>query len=99
MEKTGVNVVGEIVLEEAGVCNLPTPREVRILYKNWKGEVAWRRIVPLSVGFEESQWHPTRQWVLHALDVDKGAERGFAMADIQRWEATSLTAPVKEGGD
>lgn len=98
------DVADEVVLRETGVCNLPTPREVRILYKNWKGEVAWRRVVPLSVGFEKSQWHPVEQWVLYAFDVDKGAERSFAMADIRRWEVPTLAAAwppaaAKEGGD
>jgi hypothetical protein len=102
MEKTAADATTEVVLQETGACNLPTPREVRILYRNWNGEVAWRRLVPLSVGFEESQWHPTRQWILHALDVDQGAERGFAMADIQCWEIPGVTAnfpPREEGGD
>jgi hypothetical protein len=61
------DVGNEIVLGPAQMANLPSSREVSILYKNWKGEVAWRRIVPLSISFESSQWHPVPQWVMRAL--------------------------------
>jgi predicted DNA-binding transcriptional regulator YafY len=63
------------------------PREVRIYYgTDWKGESGWRRIVPLSIGFEKSKWRPVQHWVLHAFDVDRGEEGSFAMQDIKKWE-------------
>jgi hypothetical protein len=86
------NVGSEIVLGPAQKSNLPESREVSILYKNWKGEVAWRRIVPLSINFESSQWHPVPQWIMRALDIDKEAERSFAIVDIQNWKQPSLSA-------
>jgi hypothetical protein len=86
------NAGSEIVLGPAQMANLPSSREVSILYKNWKGEVAWRRIVPLSISFESSQWHPVPQWVMRALDIDKEAERSFAIVDIQNWKQPSLSA-------
>jgi hypothetical protein len=89
---SGLPVCNEIVLPGGGVCNLPVPQEVRILYKNWKGEIAWRRILPLHIAFESTEWHPARQWILHAHDLDKDAPRGFAVADILRWEVGSLVA-------
>lgn len=88
MDKPAGDVLrGEIVLPESGVCNLPMPREVRIYYgTDWKGESGWRRIVPLSIGFEKSKWRPVQHWVLHAFDVDRGEEGSFAMQDIKKWE-------------
>jgi hypothetical protein len=86
------NAGEEIVLGPAQMCSLPSSREVSILYRNWKGEVAWRRIVPLSISFESSQWHPVPQWIMRALDIDKEAERSFAIADIQNWKQPSLSA-------
>lgn len=59
---------------------------VRILYKNWRGEIAERVIEPQRIWFGTTQWHPTSQWLLHAYDQDRNAERDFALADIQRWE-------------
>jgi predicted DNA-binding transcriptional regulator YafY len=59
---------------------------VRILYKNYKGETSWRRIVPGQVRFGANEWHPQAQWLMDALDLDKGAPRSFAMAEIQQWK-------------
>jgi hypothetical protein len=84
------NAGNEIVLGPAQMCDLPSSREVSILYRNWKGEVAWRRIVPLSISFESSQWHPVPQWIMRALDIDKEVERSFAIADIQNWKPSSV---------
>jgi predicted DNA-binding transcriptional regulator YafY len=84
------NASEEVVLGPAQMANLPSSREVSILYRNWKGEVAWRRIVPLSISFESSQWHPVPQWIMRALDIDKEAERSFAIADIQNWKPSSV---------
>jgi hypothetical protein len=47
-------------------------------YTNWRGETELRRIVPLSVRYGSSEWHPKPQWLLRAKDVDKGEEREFA---------------------
>jgi hypothetical protein len=86
------NASEEIVLGPAQMANLPSSREVSILYRNWKGEVAWRRIVPLSISFESSQWHPVPQWIMRALDIDREAERSFAIVDIQNWKQPSLSS-------
>lgn len=60
---------------------------VLIDYTNWRGERRWRRIVPQSVQFENSEWHPETQWILHAVDIEEGAAREFAMKDIHAWKA------------
>lgn len=59
--------------------------EVSILYTNYKGETAYRRIQPICIHFASTEWHPTMQWLLKALDLDKDAERDFAMCDIKEW--------------
>ncbi len=55
---------------------------VDIGYTNWRGEYAVRRIIPVRVWFGSTDWHPAPQWMLTAIDVEKGAERDFAVADI-----------------
>ncbi len=60
--------------------------EVLIDYTNYRGERAVRRIRPLTVRFENSEWHPETQWLLRAVDIEKGATRDFAMKDIHSWE-------------
>ena len=58
---------------------------VKILYKNYRGDTAVRMIHPRRVWFGSTDWHPEEQWLLDALDVEKGAMRTFAMKDIHHW--------------
>jgi predicted DNA-binding transcriptional regulator YafY len=60
---------------------------VTIRYTNHRGETADRRIIPQSLRFAATEWHPEPQWLLDALDVDKGLQRSFAMQDIHSWTA------------
>lgn len=63
------------------------PREeVLIEYTNYRGERRWWRIRPVNVAFENSEWHPDTQWILHAVDVEMAANREFAMKDILAWK-------------
>ncbi len=62
-------------------------KRINILYTNWRDEQAWRTIEPLKIWFGSTEWHKDEQWLLTALDVDKNAERDFAMKDIQEWQA------------
>jgi predicted DNA-binding transcriptional regulator YafY len=60
---------------------------VYLTYRNHRGEEGLRRIVPRSIEFTATEWHPEPQWVLHAFDLDRDAERTFALKDVLRWEA------------
>ena len=82
---------GEIGLKTTTV-NVPSDSDqneetlVSILYTNWKGETSTRRIEPLFIHYGSNEWHPESQWLLRAFDVDKKAERDFAVKDIAKWE-------------
>jgi predicted DNA-binding transcriptional regulator YafY len=65
------------VSEEAG--------QVSILYTNYRGETAVRRIVPQRLWFGATSWHPEDGWLLDAIDVEKGEVRSFAMKDVRSW--------------
>ena len=60
-------------------------KQVKILYTNWKGETKYRNIIPKSIEFKSTEWHKQEHWILNALDVDKNADRAFAMKDIKEW--------------
>ncbi len=60
---------------------------IEILYTNYRGETARRKIVPSSIWFGATEWHPAKQWLLEAFDVEKQATRTFAMHDIQEWKS------------
>jgi hypothetical protein len=53
-----------------------------VVYRNYRGEVDEREIVPMSVRYGSTEWHPTPQWLMLAWDVKKGALREFAMDDM-----------------
>ena len=62
---------------------MPNPKFiVEIDYVNWKGERAKRLIVPGRVHFGVTEWHPEEQYLLDAHDVEKDAQRTFALKDI-----------------
>lgn len=58
-----------------------TQEPIKVLYTNWRGEVALRTIVPIGIRYGSTDWHPEPQWLLHVHDVDKGAEREYALRD------------------
>lgn len=60
---------------------------VTFTYTNYRGVTTERRVVPIDLRWEASQWHPQEQWVLHAYDLDREVIRNFAMKDIRGWRA------------
>ncbi|MCK5605195.1 hypothetical protein KAR91_25110 [Candidatus Pacearchaeota archaeon] len=58
---------------------------VSILYTNYRGETTVRQIVPKKLWFGGTDWHPEEQWLLDAYDLEKQADRSFAMKDIRAW--------------
>lgn len=59
---------------------------VIINYTNWKGVTALRKIIPIEMFFGSTEWHKEEQWLLKAYDIDKNAERSFALKDIKSWQ-------------
>jgi len=64
---------------------MPDEKAVRILYTNYRGETGVRIIIPEKLFFGSTEWHPEPQWLLEALDVEKGEKRSFAMKDVRAW--------------
>ena len=62
-----------------------TEKHITVVYTNWKGETAIRRILPMQINFSSNEWHTTPQWLLEAYDLDKKAVRVFAVKDIRAW--------------
>jgi predicted DNA-binding transcriptional regulator YafY len=72
-------------------------RVVRILYTNYRNETSVRTILPQRIWFGATPWHKEPQWLLDALDVEKGEQRSFALADVRSWQAVE-EAPTKQEG-
>jgi predicted DNA-binding transcriptional regulator YafY len=60
-------------------------KAVKIGYTNYKGETAERTIIPLELWFGSTEYHEEEQWLLKAFDLEKKAERNFAVKDIKSW--------------
>lgn len=63
----------------------PDIDEVRFEYKNHAGKIGTRRVLPLEIWFGSTAFHPKEQWLLKAFDLDKEADRDFAIQDINGW--------------
>lgn len=62
-----------------------SPEKAIIYYTNYRGETSERVIIPISLHFGCNEWHPERQWLLEALDVEKNTQRTFSMSTIHHW--------------
>ncbi|MEG9503908.1 MAG: hypothetical protein MIN69_18950 [Methylorubrum extorquens] len=79
---------------------------VPILYRNWRGLTAVRQIIPQTkegygshTWFGATDWHPAPQWLLHAVDVEKGEARDFAMAGVKAWGQAAVDTALRERAD
>jgi len=52
-------------------------------YVNYRGETARRKVVPISIKWGSTEWHPEEQWLLKAYDLEKEAIREFALKDCR----------------
>ncbi len=59
---------------------------IAVKYKNWKGEIAIRKIAPAEIYFDSSEYHKDKQWLLKVWDLDKKDYGTYALKDILSWE-------------
>lgn len=63
--------------------NLDDSKAIQILYRNHRGEIAIRKIIPREIIFGSTEWHQENQWLLVAFDFARNADRSFALKDIR----------------
>lgn len=75
---------------------VPSELVVLLDYTNYRGERGTRRVVPQRVWFGATSWHPQDGWLLEAYDVEKQAQRDFALSCIHSMtpETGEATADV-----
>lgn len=63
-------------------------RTVRIDYTNWRGERRKRDVLPMSIYWGSTSYHPKNQWLLRAIDLESSSKslKVFALNDIHSWE-------------
>lgn len=64
-------------------------KELIFWYCNYRGEEGYRRVRPLGIRYGVNKWHKEPQWLLLAIDLEKDAEREFAMKDIRSFVGDS----------
>ncbi len=67
---------------------------VYISYINHRKDLKVRHIIPKELYYGATTWHPEPQWLLKAYDLDKKADRTFAMLGILVWDITPIEAPI-----
>lgn len=55
---------------------------LKFKYINWEGKEAVRSVEPIEIWYGKTKWHPKKQWFIKAKDLEKRAERDFALKDI-----------------
>jgi hypothetical protein len=55
---------------------------IEFTYTNYKGKVGQRKAQVLRFYYAANEYHPEPQFILAAIDLDKGEPRGFAVKDI-----------------
>jgi len=75
-----MNVATRINIERMQTQPVEIP--IKVKYKNWKGEIGIRTIIPLKVHYGSSDFHLQNQWLMDVWDCDKDAQRTYAMMDI-----------------
>lgn len=58
---------------------------VNLVYTNYKGKTSIRKVIPKTIMFGHNEWHIEDQWLMLAFDVEKDADRTFALKDIKSW--------------
>jgi predicted DNA-binding transcriptional regulator YafY len=74
-------------------------QQVDIDYTNHRGERSIRRIIPIRIAFTTSQWHEGEQYFCIAWDVEKKADRYFAMEQIHSWKGVHDGQAQKRQGE
>lgn len=70
--------------------------ELTFIYKNHRGEVKRRRVIPNGLYFGSNAWHPEPQWLMDGYDLDLKAERTFAIRDVVGETFAALAAPAAD---
>ena len=68
-----------------------TNEYLKFRYKNWKGEVSDRTVIPITILVKSSPYHNDGKpcWIMVAYDVNKMANRDFALSGVEQYYSLS----------
>jgi hypothetical protein len=79
------NAVAEVYATPPVVAGTDRAQSLTVVsfdYVNYRGEKSRRNVTPLELRFHSNEYHKEPQFLLRAIDVDKGEEREFAVRDM-----------------
>lgn len=62
--------------------NIIFGQQIQFEYINYKGIKSTLNVIPMSLYFGATEFHPENQWLMTVYDLDKQCERTFALNDI-----------------
>ena len=63
-------------------CSGGDVRTMHMQYRNHRGEVAVREVVPGALYWSLTAYYPTERWLMRAWDMEKGATRDYDMGEV-----------------
>ncbi len=64
--------------------------EVKMLYRNWRGEVARRSFTPVNMFHGTNEYHPVADWLIEGVDSDKNEVRTYALKGFDMTNEVAL---------
>lgn len=81
MSDTPLNINEELALANL-LIQLKGPVDFTCTYRNYRGETACRRLRAVAFWHGVTEYHPDGGLMLKAIDLERGVERDFAVADF-----------------
>lgn len=72
-------MINRCPITETGKPDVGPP--VTVEYRNYRGEVATRRVSPVGIWYGNTDWHPELGWLLHCYDWGKEDWRDYSLTD------------------
>lgn len=69
--------------------NSDQTQNVEFTYTNWKGKTRQRKAYFIKFFMGSTEYHPEPQWLVTGMDLEKQAERTFALKDISNLKPLS----------
>lgn len=64
-------------------------KPLHFTYRNYKGIISDRKVIPSSIYFGSTEYHKESQWLMSAFDLDKIKDRVFAVGNILKFNKAS----------
>lgn len=82
LNKQGVELLRRVLIELDILKSKHADSSFKFFYKNHRGEINERTVIPKRFWFGTTDWYPMPQMFLSAFDLDRNENRDFAVSNI-----------------